>query len=58
MATPTLLYSLEIQIINNSERSKKQASEMKFLRIVNECTRLDFLTNDFIRSDLKIYNIK
>ena len=57
MATPTFLYRSESWINNTSERCKIQASEMKFLQSIKKCTRLDHLTNDSIRSDLKIYNI-
>lgn len=57
MATPILLYGSETWTVNTTEQSRIQASEMKFLRAVKKCTRMDRLTNDSIRDDLKIYNI-
>ena len=47
----------DLDHINTSRQSKMQASEMKFLRLVKRCTRLDHLTNNFICSNLKIYSI-
>jgi hypothetical protein len=57
MATPTLLYGSETWILNARDKSRIQASEMRFLRSVKGCTREDKIRNEEIREELRIYNI-
>jgi hypothetical protein len=57
MATPTLLYGSETWTLNARDKSRIQASEMKFLRSVKGCTREDKIRNEEIREELRIFNI-
>jgi hypothetical protein len=56
METPTLLYGSETWILNARDKSRTQASEMRFLRSVKGCTREDKIRNEEIREELRIYN--
>jgi hypothetical protein len=55
MATPTLLYGSETWILNARDKSRIQASEMRFLRSVKRCTMEDKIRNEEIREELRIY---
>jgi hypothetical protein len=55
MATPTLLYGSETSILNERDKSRIQASEMRLLRSVKGCTREDKIRNEEIREELRIY---
>ena len=57
MLTPIYLYGSETWNINTREQYKIQASEMKILRTIKQCTNIEHLTNDSIHSNLKIHNI-
>lgn len=58
MAVPALLYGSESWITTTKHESKIQAAEMKFLRRVKGCTRMDQIRNEDIREELQIYSIK
>ena len=57
MVTPTFSYGSENWAINTRQEFKVQASEMKFVLIVKECTIMDHLIENSIWYDLKICNI-
>lgn len=57
MAIPMLLYGSETWVINKKDVTRIQ-SEMKFLRSVKRCTRMDRIKNDDIKQKLDIYAIK
>ena len=57
MAIPTFSYETVSWAINTNEGTKILVSEIKFLRTINGCTRINHLTNDFIRFDLKMRKI-
>ena len=57
MAVPVLTYSSESWIVKESDRSKIQTAEMRFLRKVKGCTRRDQIRNDVIREELNIYSV-
>ena len=41
-----LMYGSESWILNQKDRSKIQAAEMRYLRKVKECTRKDLIRNE------------
>ena len=57
MALPTLLYGSETWVPTQKLNSKIQAAEMKFLRSVKGCTRMDKIRNDAIREELNIESV-
>ena len=57
IAVPTLLYGSETWITTKKEESRIQAQEMKFLRRVKGCTKLDRIRNTDIRTELNILDI-
>ena len=57
MAVPMLLYGSETWVESKAEKSRIQAAEMRFLRRVKGCTRLDRFRNDDIRRELDIFSI-
>jgi hypothetical protein len=54
MAIPSLLYGSEGWILGCKDESSKQSAEMKFLRAVKGCTRLDHIRNEKIREELGV----
>ncbi|XP_039281346.1 uncharacterized protein LOC120350716 [Nilaparvata lugens] len=54
MAIPVLMYESESWVVGRKEISRIQAAEMRFLRSVKGCTRLDLLRNEDIREELKV----
>lgn len=57
MAVPAGLYGAESWVLTNRDRSRIQASEMRFLRSVMGVTRMDRIRNEEIRQSLNIYNL-
>jgi hypothetical protein len=54
MAIPPLLYGSEGWILRRKYESSIQSAEMKFLRAVKGCTRLDHSRNDKIREEPEV----
>jgi uncharacterized protein YydD (DUF2326 family) len=54
MALPVLLYGRETWAIKTKDMSKIQATEMRYLRSVKGCTKLDHIKNKDIRKELDI----
>jgi hypothetical protein len=57
MAVPILSYGSESWVISKKDKDKIQAAEMRFLRRVKGCTRVDRIRNIDIRAELNIYII-
>jgi hypothetical protein len=57
MAVPVLMYGSEAWTIKKKDISRIQSAEMKFLRSVKRCTRMDHVRNEEIRTELKMYAI-
>lgn len=57
MAIPVISYGSEMWTATKKQESKIQASEMKFLRGVKGCTKLDHIRNEEIREELEIFNL-
>lgn len=55
MAVPIMMYGSETWTLHSKDLSRIQAAKMKFLRMVNGCTRTDKLRNEYIREDLHMY---
>jgi hypothetical protein len=58
MALPVLLYGREAWTIKAKDMSKIQATEMRYLRSVKGCTKLDHIKNEDIRKELDIDSTK
>jgi hypothetical protein len=54
MALPVLLYGSGTGTIQTKDMSKIQAREMRYLRSVKGCTKLDHIKNEDIRKELDI----
>lgn len=54
MAVPQLVHGREAWIIGGREESRLHSAEMRFLRAVKGCTRLDRIPNYQIRMELKM----
>jgi hypothetical protein len=54
MAVPVLLYDSETRTLRKRDWNRIQAAEMKCLRTVKGCTRLDQIRNEDIRNELGI----
>jgi hypothetical protein len=57
MAVPTLLYGSECWTTRKETCKKPQAAEMRFLRSVKGCTRLDKIRKEDIRKELGVFSI-
>jgi hypothetical protein len=57
MAVPTLLYGSECWTMRKRDAQTLQAAEMRFLRSVKGCTRLDKIRNEDIRKELGMFSI-
>lgn len=55
---PILTYGCESWVLNQRQRSKIQAIEMKYLRKVRSVTRKDRIRNDIIRKNLQIQSMQ
>ena len=51
------MHGSESWVTNTKHKQIIQAAEMKFLRSVKRCSRLDRIRNENIREELKIYNL-
>jgi hypothetical protein len=58
MAVPVLMYGSEVWTIKKKDISRIQSAEMKFLRPVKGCTRMDHIRNEEIRTELEMYAIQ
>jgi hypothetical protein len=54
MAVPVLSYGSETWTLRKRDWNRIQAAEMKYLRTVKGCTRLDQIRNEDIRNELGI----
>jgi hypothetical protein len=54
MAVPVLVYGSETWTLRKRDWKRIQAAEMKYLRTVKGCTRLDQIRNEDIRNELGI----
>jgi hypothetical protein len=54
MAVPVLLYGIETWTPRKRDWNRIQAAEMKYLRTIKGCTRLDQIRNEDIRNELGI----
>ena len=57
MVVPTLVYGSDTWAYLQKDISKIQASEMKFLRAVRECSLRDYLRNEDIRKDFLLQSV-
>lgn len=57
MAVPVLMYGSETWVNKKKYQNAIQSSEMKFLRSVNKCTKLDKIKNEDIRKNLDIFSL-
>jgi hypothetical protein len=58
MAVPVLMYGSEAWTIKKRDTSGIQSAEMKFLRSVKGCARMDHVRNEEIRTELEMYAIQ
>jgi hypothetical protein len=58
MSVPVLMYGSEAWTIKKNYISRIQSAEMKFLRSVKGCTRMDHTRNEEIRTELEMYAIQ
>ena len=54
MAVPTITYGSEVWVTSKKQEQRIQTQEMKFLRRVKGCTRLDRIRNEDIRRELNV----
>jgi hypothetical protein len=57
MAVPALLYGSETGTLRKRDWNRIQAAEMKYLRTVKGCTRLDQIRSEDIRHELDISHL-
>jgi hypothetical protein len=57
MAVPVLLYDSETWAPRKRDWNRIQAAEMKYLRTVKGCTRLDHIRNEDTRNELGISHL-
>jgi hypothetical protein len=57
MTAPVLMYGSEAWITKKKDISRIQSAEMKFLRSVKRCTRMDHIRNE-IRTEFEMYEIQ
>src|SRR5215510_10165094 len=57
VARPTLLYGSETWVTTKRDMTHLEAAEMRFLRSVKGCTRLDKIRSEAIRKELNIPGI-
>jgi hypothetical protein len=53
MAAPIVMYGSETWVHSQKEMNRIQTAEMKFLRKVKRCSRLDRTSNEDIRVELR-----
>jgi hypothetical protein len=58
MTVPVLMYGSEAWTIKKNDISRIQSAEMKFLRPVKGCIRMDHTRNKEIRTKLEMYAIQ
>jgi hypothetical protein len=57
MAVSALLYGSECWTMGKKDTQTPQAAEMRFLRSVKGCTRLDKIRNEDIRKNLECFQL-
>jgi hypothetical protein len=57
MAVPVLLYGSETWTLRKRDWNRTQAAEMKYLRTVKGCIRLDQIRKEDIRNELGISSL-
>jgi hypothetical protein len=57
MAVPVLFYGIETWTLIKRDWNRIQAAEMKYLRTLKECIRLDQIRNEDIRNELGISSL-
>ena len=58
VARPTLLYDSETRVTTTRDMTRLEAADMRFLRSVKGCTRLDKIRSEVIRKELEISGIQ
>lgn len=58
MAVLVLLHEPETGTLKQKDISKIQANEIKFVRSVKECSKLNKMKNEEIRKDMTVYSIR
>ena len=58
VARPSLLYDSETWVTTKRDMTRLEAAEMRFLRSVAGCTRLDKIGSETIRRELQISGIQ
>ena len=58
VARPTLLYGSKTWVTKTRDMTRLEAAEMRFLRSVKGCTRLDKIRSEVIRKELEISGIQ
>jgi len=58
VARPSLLYGSETWVTTKRDMTRLEAAEMRFLRSVTGCTRLDKIRSEVIRKALEISGIQ
>ena len=55
--SPILTYGSDSWVLNDAQKSRLQATEMKYLRRVNNITRRDKIRNEVVREELETESI-
>ena len=58
VARPSLLYASETWVTTQRDMTRLEVAEMRFLRSVTGCTRLDKIRSEVIRKELDISGIQ
>ena len=57
MATPVLLYDSKTWTLKSQDLSRIQVSEIRYLRLIKNCTIANKIQNEINRNELKIFNL-
>jgi len=58
VARPSLMYGSETWVTTKRDMTRLEVAEMRFLRSVTGCTRLDKIRSEVIRKELEISGIQ